>query len=107
MSVGLILDEQRTANALRDAWLTRRQVRLTLTSNCMIRTVVGKVSSVAVTGAFATVDGWHVPTVNIEGLGKPTVGDVEAYARAMHDLREGADAVVRIGDGWRPPGGRP
>jgi hypothetical protein len=102
----LVLDEQRTANALRDAWLTRKQVRLTLTRNCMIRTVVGRVSNVAVTGAFATVDGWHVPTVNIEGLGKPTVGDVEAYAQGMHDLRERADGAVMIGDGWRPPGGR-
>jgi hypothetical protein len=83
----LVLDEQRTAAELRDYWLTRRQVRLTLDEHCIIATVVGRVSAVAVTGAFCTVDGWHVPTVNIRGVGKPTLVDLDAYAQAMHDLR--------------------
>jgi hypothetical protein len=41
----LILDANRLAGALRVAWLNRRQVRVTLTERCVIRTIVGRVSS--------------------------------------------------------------
>lgn len=86
----LILDVNRLANDLRDAWLGRRQVRVTLTERCVIRTIVGRVSSVAVTGAFALIDGWHVPVEEVMGVGKPTIGDVATYADLMHDLRMAA-----------------
>jgi hypothetical protein len=105
MSVELVLDEQRTATAIRDAWLARQKVRLTLSERCMVRTIVGRPTHVAVTGAFVTIDGWHVPTVEIKGVGKPTVGDVEAYAHAMQLLREDVGAPVKVTDGWRPPAG--
>jgi hypothetical protein len=82
----LILDEQAVAWDLRAAWIHRRAVRLTLTEACVLPTIVGKVSAVSVTGAFATVDGWHIPIAAIRGVGKPLVGDVEAYAHLMHDL---------------------
>lgn len=68
---------------LRTAWAQRRDVRLTLTASCMIRTVVGTVDRVAATGAFVVVDGWHVPVSHIEAIGKPTFNDREAYQRKM------------------------
>jgi hypothetical protein len=83
----LILDANRLAGALRVAWLNRRQVRVTLTERCVIRTIVGRVSSVSVTGSFALVDGWHVPVGEVVGVGKPTLGDLESYAHGMHVLR--------------------
>lgn len=82
-------DEQATAWELRRSWWSRSDVRLTLTERCLIRTIVGKVSAVAVTGAFVTVDGWHIPTVEIRGVSRPTLGDRERYAREMRRLREG------------------
>lgn len=88
------LDDQRVAWELREAWLARRQVRLTLSERCVIRTVVGTVKAVAVTGAFATVDGWHVPVTEVQGVGKPTIGDIDAYAHEMHRLREEAGHVI-------------
>jgi hypothetical protein len=40
------------------------------------------------------VDGWHVPVAEVKGIGKPTLGDVEAYAHEMHRLREEAGHVI-------------
>jgi len=80
--------EQSTAWDLRDAWWSRRDVRLTLTERCVIRTVVGRVSAVSVTGAFATVAGWHVPLTEVLGIGKPTLEDHAAYQRTMVRLRD-------------------
>jgi hypothetical protein len=39
-----------------------------------------------VTGAFAVVDGWHVPIVDVLAVGKPTVEDREAYAAESERL---------------------
>jgi hypothetical protein len=86
----LVLDEQRTAAELRDYWLTRRQVRLTLGEGCAIEIIVGRVSSVSVTGSSAVVDGWMVPTGVIREIARPTLGDLQMYSQAMHDMRAGS-----------------
>jgi hypothetical protein len=102
----LVHDEQALAWDLRAAWVNRRAVRLTLTENCVLSMIVGKVSAVSVTGAFVTVDGWHVPTEAIRAVGKPLVTDTEAYAHAMHDLKAESSCSfcegkpVRNGRGW-------
>ena len=85
--------EQSTAWDLRSAWGTGRDVRLTLTKRCMVATVVGRVSYVSVTGAFAVVDGWHVPCADVRGIGRPTIEDRERYQRCVLELRE-AEAVA-------------
>lgn len=71
--------EQTVAWQLRDAWMDRSKIRLTLTERCILRTIVGQVSKVSVTGAFAVVDGWHVPCVEVLGTGKPTIEDFDRY----------------------------
>jgi hypothetical protein len=78
--------EQATAWELRAAWGTSQAVRLTLTERAVIRTIVGLVSRVSVTGTFAVVDGWHVPIVDVLAVGKPTVADREAYAAESERL---------------------
>lgn len=78
--------EQSTAWEMRTAWGTHTEVRLTLTDRCMVRTIVGHVSRVAVTGAFVAIDGWHVPTAEILGTGRPTIADREAYQAEMKRL---------------------
>jgi hypothetical protein len=83
---GLARTEQATAWELRAAWGIGQHVRLTLTERAMIRTIVGRVSRVSVTGAFAVVDGWHVPIVEVLAVGKPTVEDREAYAAESERL---------------------
>lgn len=80
-------DERALAWQLRGAWARRREVRLTLTDRCMIGTVVGYVSHVAVTGAFLTVDGWHVPISEVLGVARPTVADRDHYIAEMRQLR--------------------
>lgn len=57
----------------------------------MIRSIVGKVSAVSVTGAFATIDGWHIPLDEVLGIGRPTLTDHERYAGEMLRLRQGGD----------------
>ena len=79
--------EQDTAWEMRTAWGSHKEVRLTLTGRCTLRTIVGHVSAVSVTGAFVTVDGWHVPTVEILGTGRPTIADRDAYTAEMARLR--------------------
>jgi hypothetical protein len=102
----LILDEQAVAWDLRAAWINRRAVRLTLAEHCVLTMIVGKVSTVSVTGAFAIVDGWHIPVEAIRGIGKPLIQDTEAYAHAMHDLKAASSCTfcegkpVRNGRGW-------
>jgi hypothetical protein len=78
------------AAALREAWLSRRPVRVTLTKRCATPVIVGRVSAVSVTGEGVTIDGWHVPVAAITDIGRATLGDVEDYAHAMHELREQA-----------------
>lgn len=94
---GLTKTEQGTAWDLRSAWAERRRVRLTLTERSMIRTVVGRVAFVSVTGAFAVIDGWHVPCADVLAVGKPTVEDGDAYAAELERLAlaEGAQSPVR------------
>jgi hypothetical protein len=81
------LSEQNTAWDLRSAWGTRRSVRLTMTERCMVRTIVGRVTRVSVTGAFAVIDGWHVPCDEVLGIGKPTLEDHTAYQREVRRLQ--------------------
>lgn len=83
---GLARTEQATAWELRAAWGVAQDVRLTLTERAIIRTIVGRVSRVSVTGAFAVVDGWHVPIVDVLAVGKPTREDREAYAAESERL---------------------
>lgn len=112
MSVDLVHTEQALAWELRAAWINRRAVRLSLAEHCVLATIVGKVSAVSVTGSFCTVDGWHVPTSVIRGIGKPLVTDTEAYAHAMHDLKAESSCTfcegrpVRNARGW-VAGGQP
>jgi hypothetical protein len=77
------LHEQNTAWDLRAAWANNTRVRVTLSEACMLKTIVGKVSRVAVTGAFVVIDGWHIPTDQVRGIGKPTNEDSDAYAQAL------------------------
>lgn len=76
--------------ALRDAWLTREPIFVALYERrCVVPTVVGRVSAVAVTGAWVTVDGWHVPLDAIRAVHMPTTEQTREYAHRMHELREG------------------
>lgn len=64
---------------LRAYWGQGRAVRLSLTEKCLVRTVIGRVRSMAVTGAFVVVDGWQVPTDEILAVGRPTVEEEQSY----------------------------
>lgn len=80
------------ATSLRDAWLARRPVRVDLyPDRCLVAFIVGRVSCVAVTGAWATVDGWHVPLEFVREVRSPNGADTADYAHLMHDLREQAN----------------
>jgi hypothetical protein len=81
------LNEQSTAWDLRAAWGTRHAVRLTMSDRCMVGTIVGRVKRVSVTGAFAVIDGWHIPCDEVRGIGKPTINDHEVYQREVRRLQ--------------------
>ena len=87
--------ESAAARALRDAWLARRQVRVSLTEHCAVQTIVGRVHAVSVTGATVDIDGWVVPTAHVLEVAKPTAEEIGRYAIAMHDLRIEADDDTR------------
>lgn len=70
--------EQTIAWELRGAWVSRKPVVVTLSERCMIRRLEGTVEYVGVTGAFALIDGWHVPTVDVLGVLKPHHSQVAA-----------------------------
>lgn len=53
----------------------------------MLPTIVGQVDYVSVTGAFAVIDGWHIPCAEICGIGRPTIADQDRYDNAMRRLR--------------------
>lgn len=63
--------ESATARELRDAWVARRVVVLSLSDRCEPRRLEGLVRSVAVTGAFVVVDGWHVPMADVLAVHRP------------------------------------
>lgn len=79
--------EQVIARTLRAAWANRRVVKVRLAERCAVPLIVGKVSSVSVTGVTATVDGWEITIADVLEIGKPLIQDTETYAQVMHDLR--------------------
>lgn len=78
------------AKELREAWLSRQRVLVTLTERCVVPMVVGRVGCVSVTGATAVIDGWTIPVDEVESISPATRADVDAYADLMHHLRETA-----------------
>lgn len=86
-------DEQAVAWTLRKNWATGEDVRLTLGAHCILQTIVGKVSRVSASGAFAVVDGWHVPCDEVLGLGKPTIEDKDRYAARVAELTENESVI--------------
>lgn len=86
---------------LRGYWIKGSVVTVTMTERCMIRTVVGKVRKVSVTGSWAEVDGWHLPTSDILRVARATVEDKDAYKDALRAFkaqmeRERAEAKRRV-----------
>jgi hypothetical protein len=61
---------------LRGAWAARKRVSLSLDERCTPRRLEGKVQRVATTGAFAVVEGFHVPMDAILAVHNPSrLGD--------------------------------
>lgn len=70
----LVRREAETAAELRDAWVHRRPVVLSLSERCEPRRLEGRVRFVAVTGAFVVVeyDGpLHVPMMDVLAVHRP------------------------------------
>jgi hypothetical protein len=63
--------EQAIAWELRGAWISRRRVVVTLSDRCTVRRLEGRVTYVAVSGAYVKIAGWHVPTVDVLGVVSP------------------------------------
>jgi hypothetical protein len=76
------------ARELREAWLARRRIRVELSDHCAVGLIVGRVASVSVTGATSIIDGWTIPTEQIQSIREATHEDADLYADAMHHLRE-------------------
>jgi hypothetical protein len=74
--------EVKLAWELRGYWVKHTPVVVTLDEKCVITTVVGVVSQVSVTGAFAIVDGWHLPLDRVLRIARATVEDKAAYEEA-------------------------
>jgi hypothetical protein len=77
---------------LREAWLTRRRVRVTLSGRCAVPMIVGRVASVSVTGSTALIDGWTIPVTEVVTIAPANDADANLYADVMHHLREGVRA---------------
>jgi hypothetical protein len=73
---------------LRGVWARRKVVRLTLTERCEVPRVIGRVQRVATTGAFAVVDGWHIPIDDILAVGDPLLEEIEAYEAEKREALE-------------------
>lgn len=70
----LVRRESETAAELRDAWVRRRPVVLSLSERCIVQRLEDRVRFVAVTGAFAVMDHdgpLHVPMVDILNVRSP------------------------------------
>lgn len=70
--------EQSIAWELRGAWAAHKPVVVTLSPRCLIDRVEGLIEHVAVTGAFAVIDGWHIPCVDVLAVHKPHYSQREA-----------------------------
>lgn len=68
---GLARPEQRIAWELRGLWAQRKPAVVSLSDRCMVRRVEGVVSYVSVTGAFAVIDGRHIPCEEVLAVHKP------------------------------------
>jgi hypothetical protein len=78
------------ARTLRDARLTRQTVLVRLTDRCVIPLIIGRVTGIAVTNTWVTIDGWHIPLDHVTEVGIPGSADTADYVQALRNLREQA-----------------
>ena len=64
---------------LRGYWGKGTVVIATLDDRCLLGTVVGRVQRVAVTGAFAVIDGWHLPMDHVLRVDRATIEQMDEY----------------------------
>lgn len=88
--------EAHLAWEFRGFWASQKEVTVTLAAPpAMIQTVVGRVSSVAATGAFAVVDGWTVPTYVVLRVARATVEDRDVYEQEQKRIAAEEEAARR------------
>lgn len=80
----------------RGFWARRVPVVVTMSERAVIRTVVGRVQRVASTGAFAVVDGWHLPMSHVLRVASATVEDEENYQRVAGEAKASAREVQGV-----------
>lgn len=73
MAKGLARSEADLAWDCRALWARQVVVIATLDKQCMVPRIVGRISRVAVTGAFVVIEGWHVPMANVLSVSKATI----------------------------------
>lgn len=78
---------QAAAWTLRQAWSRHREIALTLTARCLVKTIVGHVGHVNVSGTACTIDGWTVPLEDITDIAPATNANRHEYAQATRRLR--------------------
>lgn len=88
-------DEGAMAWDFRAAWVKGYPVIAVLDDRCMVERVVGRVSYVAVTGAFAMVDGWHLPIANVLKVDRATIAQRDEYAAEKRAQALAAEAARR------------
>lgn len=86
MSRDLRRPESALAWDFRGYWAKQTTVTVTMSDRCIARTVVGTVQTVAATGAFAVVDGWHLPMSDVLRVDRATVADREDYGARMEEI---------------------
>lgn len=64
---------------LRGYWGQGTVVTATLDNRCLLPNVVGRVTRVSVTGAFAVIDGWHLPMDHVLRVERATVEQKDQY----------------------------
>lgn len=69
-----------------DYWQTGTPVKVFLTDRCTMEFVVGKVTHVATSGAFAVVDGWELPLDDVLAVNEASSSDERDYRAAVVDL---------------------
>lgn len=63
--------EQAMAWELRGLWAQHKPAVVSLSKRCMVQRVEGLVEYVAVTGAYAVIDGWHIPCADVLAVHRP------------------------------------
>lgn len=89
------LNEYHSRELLRSFWFSGNEAAVTMDDSSVFKVIVGKITYMPPTGAFATIDGQHIPTVSVQRVETATDIDRKAYKDRKKQVQLDEEKIMR------------